>query len=217
MKLGGKKHKSQRSAPQDVAQKPELARRRENRKSTIKSGRTIGETREKIETRNERAAARKKDKRRFRARIITVTIIFLALIVILVCLAANFVDQGREDSAPTNNSTISTPAPTIEIIDEDTAATGGKLPTRMTEYIGLAEADFKDLGYQPVRAVIPANTIREVDFYLADHPGFIKLTIDRDPALSAEDADRMLRYLAGQGVTTFEYIDVRLSGRAFWK
>ena len=51
------------SEPTTPAQ-PQIARRSMNRKSTIKSGRTIGEKREHLETANERAAARKKDKRK---------------------------------------------------------------------------------------------------------------------------------------------------------
>ena len=43
---------------------PELVRRRANRKSAMRSGRTIGEAREQLETRNERNAARKKDKKK---------------------------------------------------------------------------------------------------------------------------------------------------------
>ena len=44
--------------------RPELVKRRMHRKSTIVSGRTIGEKRERLETKNERAAARKKHKAR---------------------------------------------------------------------------------------------------------------------------------------------------------
>ena len=45
-------------------QPPKLVRRREHKKSTMRLGRTIGETREKLETSNERALARKKDKQK---------------------------------------------------------------------------------------------------------------------------------------------------------
>ena len=38
---------------------PELVKRRANRNSTIRSGRTIGEARERLETKNERVAARR--------------------------------------------------------------------------------------------------------------------------------------------------------------
>ena len=107
--------------------------------------------------------------------------------------------------------------PTIEIVDEDAAATSGKITSRMKDYIGQAEADFKALGYQPVRAVLPTGAVREVDFYLDGYTGFVKMIIDRGTAVSVEDADRLLRYLAGQGITNFEYIDVRLPHKAYWK
>ena len=42
-------------------------------------------------------------------------------------------------------------------------------------------------------------------------------TIDRDSAISVEDADRMLRYLSGEGISDFTYIDVRIDGKAYWK
>lgn len=87
----------------------------------------------------------------------------------------------------------------------------------MKAYIARAEQDFRDLGYTPVKAVIPTGSVREIDFYLENYSGFIKTTVDRDTAVSVEDADRMLRYLAGQGTTEFTYIDVRLSGKAYWK
>ena len=107
--------------------------------------------------------------------------------------------------------------PTIEIVDEDAAATSGKITSRMKDYIGQAEADFKALGDQPVRAVLPTGAVREVDFYLDGYSGFIKMIIDRGTAVSVEDADRMLRYLADQGIMDFQYIDVRLPHKAYWK
>lgn len=198
------------------ASRPELASRHKNRKSTIKLGRTIGEQREKLETANERAAARKKDKRKNRARIIIVTSIFLCIIAVLVCLYFVFVKKD-ESSIVVGPTTTASYEPTIEIVDEDAQATGGKITGRMREYIGQAEADFKELGYHPVKAVLPSGTVREVDFYLQDYPGFVKTAIDRGSAVSIEDADRMLRYLKEKGITDFKYIDVRISGKAFWQ
>ena len=179
-------------------------------------GRTIGAERERLETSNERAAARKKDKRKNTLRVIFTVIGFIALIGILVAVYLVFSRSGGEPLSTT--TTIEIPlTPTIEVIDEDASATGGKITSRMSEYIALAESDFKNLGLTPVRAVLPTGTIREVDFYLDGYPGRIKMAIDRGSAVSVEDAERMLRHLAGQGITTFEYIDVRLPGRAYWK
>lgn len=198
-----------------MSEAPQLVHRRANRQSTIKSGRTIGEARERLETKNERTAARRKDKRRKVLRVVFTIIGFLALIAALVGLFALFLDDS--DTKP-YRVTVETPyAPTIEVIDEDAAATDGKITSRMSEYIGQAEADLRALGLTPTKAVLPTGTIREVDFYLDDYTGFVKMTVDRGSAVSAEDTDRMLRYLAGIGVTDFEYIDVRLDGKAYWK
>ena len=89
--------------------------------------------------------------------------------------------------------------------------------SRMKDYIGQAEVDFRALGLVPVKAVIPAGAIREIDFYLDGKTGFVKTTIDRGTGVSTEDAKRMLDYLESQGITDFEYIDVRLEGKAYWK
>lgn len=194
---------------------PTLARRSANRHSTIKAGRTIGEQREKLETANERELARQKDKRKSHFRVFFVSFGFIILAVILVVVYFVFFRGGEDQPVVVEPESIY--QPTIEIVDEDAAATSGKITSRMKDYIGQAEADFKALGYQPVRAVLPTGAVREVDFYLDGYSGFIKMIIDRGTAVSVEDADRLLRHLAGQGITNFEYIDVRLPHKAYWK
>lgn len=195
---------------------PELVHKRQNRQSNFKMGRTIGETREHLETKNERAAARKKDKRKSNIRIISTSIGFVILTAVLVILYLTFF-SGAEPVVTEFTPSRSTYEPTIEIIDEDASATDGKITSRMREYIGQAEADFKDLGYSPTKAILPTGTIRTIYFYLEGYPGFIKMTIDRGSAVSVEDADRMIRYLSGQGITDFQYIDVRIDRRAYWQ
>ncbi len=201
---------------------PTLARRKMNQNSTIRSGRTIGERRERLETRNERMAARKKDKKKAAWRVILTIVGFVALggILIYLCFYLFRTEQPSLDGDVSadvrevgNNDALQ---PTIEVVDEDATA-GGKISSRMNAYIGQAEQDFRDLGYTPIRAVIPTGAIREVDFYLDGYNGFIKTTIDRDSAIIAEDADRMIRYLAEKGINDFEYIDVRIDRRAYWK
>lgn len=210
-----KKKTSKVTEPVPAAPKPPtLARRSANRHSTLKSGRTIGEKREKLETANERMLARQKDKRKKHFRVLFVSIGFLLLAAILVVIYFEFFHEDNQPiSAPVEETTYT---PTVEIIDED-ASSGGEITSRMKDYIGQAEADFKSLGYSPTKVVIPTNTIREVDFYLEGYSGFIKMFIDRPTAVSVEDADRMLRYLTGQGINEFQYIDVRLFHKAYWK
>ena len=198
---------------------PKLVKRSLHRKSTIMSGLTIGAKREKLETKNERAAARKKDKQKYLVRVISVSLGFVVLLVILIVLAANFLHQEAEPLSPEEITPepVLSAEPTIEIVDASASATGGKITSRMRNYIGLIESDLKSYNYQPIKAVIPTDSIREVDLYLDGYAGYFKTTIDRDAAVTAEDIDRMLRYLAEQGITTFEYVDVRIDNRAFWK
>lgn len=195
---------------------PKVARRRLNKHSHIKSGRTIGERREHLETKNERLAARKKVKKRQNLRVIITVIGFIVALIVVIIFLIQFLKQREVNEAETTTTTVvKNYTPTIEIVDENAA--GGQITARMSEYIGQTESDFKDLGYTPTKAVIPAGAIREVDFYLDGHPGFIKTTIDRGTGVTVEDADRMLRYLAGQGISEFTYIDVRIDGKAYWK
>ena len=198
-------------------EEPKLAKRRSNKKSTIMSGRTIGEKRERLETRNERAAARKKDKKKAARRVFFTILGFVMLGVAAVLVARNFIVKNEPEPIAEQSEPAPEYHPTIEIIDEDSSAAEGKITSRMGSFIGKLERDFKDLGYRPIKAVIPTGSIREVDFYLENHPGFVKTTIDRDSAVTAEDADRLIRYLTGQGIAEYQYIDVRLPGRAFWK
>ena len=197
---------------------PKLVKRSLHRKSTIMSGLTIGEKREKLETKNERAAARKKDKQKYLIRVVSVSLGFIVLVAILVILIVTFLHQESELLPdPATPEPLLTAEPTIEIVDASASATGGKITSRMRNYIGLIESDLRTYNYQPTKAVIPAESIREVDIYLNGYVGFFKTVIDRDAAITAEDIDRMLRYLSEQGITDFEYIDVRIDGRAFWK
>lgn len=220
MGLFKKKSKEVKNTTPAAPEPPKLVNRRENRQSTFKMGRTIGEKREKLETKNEREAARKKDKKRQDRRVVFVCLGFAALIAILAALAFICFGNGEPDTpaeTPDPDEVVTiTNEPTIEIIDEDDPS-GSHISSRMRSYIGQAEADFRDLGYTPVKAVLPAGAIREIDFYLDGHPGYVKLTLDRDSAVSVEDADRMYRYLAEAGIAEFTYIDVRLSGKAYWK
>ena len=196
--------------------RPELARKRQNRQSTYRMGRTIGEQRERLETRNERNAARKKDKRRQTRRVTFTVLGFVILAVVLVVLCFFFIGNGEPTPtiAPVEEP-VST-EPTVLVIDED-AVSGSHSTNRMRSYIGQAEQDFRDLGLKPTKVVVPTGSIRTIHFYLDGYSGYIKMTIDRGTAVSAEDTERMLRYLAGQGINDFEYIDVRVDGKAFWK
>lgn len=198
-----------------MEEEPKLARRHANKHSHIKSGRTIGERRERLETANERLAARAKVKKRQNLRVVITVVAFVVALIAIIFFVVRFIKQREVNEVETAPTTVvKTYKPTIEVIDENGA---GGITARMSEYIGQAEADFRDAGLTPTKAVIPAGSIREVDFYLDGVTGYIKTTIDRGTAVTVEDSERMLRYLASIGVSEFTYIDVRIDGKAYWK
>lgn len=223
--MGGKKHQGNPNMALDGHSSeyspdgPELSKgyrdRHSRNHSRVYVGRTIGEARERPETKNERLAARKKTKQKKVLRVVLTIVGFIAIIAILIGLFLFFIDDS--DTKQYRIPDDPTLSPTIEIVDEDAAATGGKITARMSEYVAQIEQDMRALGYTPVRAVLPTGTIREVDIYLDGYTGFIKTTTDRGAGVTAEDADRMLRYLAGQGIAEFQYIDVRIDSKAYWK
>lgn len=186
----------------------------------LRSGRVIGERREKLETASERTAAHKKIKRQQFSRVFF-TVLGFAAVAVLLFIIGNFIVSGADEKPAPVVSAALPYEPTIEIIDEDAGA-NSFISSRMKDYIGQAEFDFRALGYVPVKAVLPAGAIREVDFYLDGYPGYIKMILDRPTATSVEDADRMIRYLASHDIETWQYIDVRIEGgdngnQAYWK
>ena len=109
--------------------------------------------------------------------------------------------------------------PKVQIVDESgispeqgTAVAG----TRLLGFLGRVVAQAEGRGYTVIRAVLPANTTRQLDIFVEGSAVRTKLSIDRGAGEQIEDADRVLKHLAGQGITP-EYIDVRVSGRAAYK
>ena len=201
----------------EAPERPKLVRRAANRKSTVKTGRTIGEQRERLETASERTAAHKKIKRKKTLRVVFTAIGFAIALAALIWLGLTLFSAEQAVESSGDNTMIVPYSPTIEVIDEDASATGGRISSRMKEYIGQVEFDLRELGITPTKAVIPTGTIREVDFYLDGYSGFLRTTVDRGSGVTAEDASRMLRYLESIDVQDFQYIDLRLDGKAYWQ
>lgn len=193
----------------EVMPLPKLVSKRANRRSNFYTGRTITEKRGRVEKASERMVVRKKNRRKQNWRIIGTVIIFVGFFVGLLYIGRSLLyhQDGLKEVIVIKYE------PTIKIEELD----GAGISKRVKEYIGQAEVDFRDLGYQPVRAVIPVGAIREVNFYLEGVSGFIKMTIDRGTAVSVEDADRMLKYLEEQGIKEFLYIDVRIERKGYFK
>jgi len=183
----------------------------------IQTGRAIGERRERLETASERLKARKKGKTRRFLRIFLTSVLFIGVFGGIIWLFGLFFNREATETVFYIEDVLDY---SIEVVDEDAELAGESLALseRMSVWIGQVEADLRELGYIPIRAVIPAGAIREADFYLQGYSGYLKMTIDRGAGVSVEDADRMIRYLAEIGVgVDFSYADLRVEGKGYWK
>lgn len=78
--------------------------------------------------------------------------------------------------------------------------------------VGLSNAQ----GHPVTEVVIPQNTTRQIELRLQDVGYPIKLSIDRSAGEQVEDMSRALGWLKKRNVSP-AYLDVRVSGRAFYK
>lgn len=184
-----------------------VGKMRRKNDSSVRVGRTIAQEWEKQESESERLAARKKA----RSKKIIKVLSFVAVIGVIGGIAVTEISiwvKNRE-KAEAEKAIIE---PTVEIIDE--AGTG--VTSRLKQYVGQIEQDFSDIGYSLNRAVIPAGKMREIDLFLNGVDYYFKVSIDRDTAVSAEDAKRMIDYLKEKDIHP-EYVDVRVKGKGYYK
>lgn len=90
--------------------------------------------------------------------------------------------------------------------------------SRFLAFVGQTVGLLKGYRLQIDSVVIPPATTRQVDLVIAGRPGTpVKMSIDRPAGEQAEDAARAYRHLLGQGGTAPKYIDVRVSGMAYYR
>lgn len=110
-------------------------------------------------------------------------------------------------------------SPGVQIVDESGVKIekGGLVASsRFLSFVGrvVAEAAFR--GYEVIEAKIPADTTRQLEIKIKNITPAVKLSIDRGVGAQIEDMDVALKYLIAAGRYP-EYIDVRVSGKAFYR
>ncbi len=109
--------------------------------------------------------------------------------------------------------------PQVKIIDRSgVPQTAGTTvaSSRFLSFVGRAVAIAKQYNLTIEQAIIPSGTTRQIELRVAGHTYPIKLSLDRPVAEQVEDMQRAVAYLDGKG-TSPEYIDVRVSGKAYYK
>ncbi len=108
--------------------------------------------------------------------------------------------------------------PGVEIVDQSGVDVKDGLAiasNRFLGFVGKVVAQSKVSGYTVSQAIIPQGTTRELEIKLKDVGPLVKLSVDRPVGDQVEDMSRALKYLASHGMNP-GYIDVRVSGKAFY-
>jgi len=109
--------------------------------------------------------------------------------------------------------------PQLQIIDESGIPTSSSklvASDRFLGFIGRVVAKSAQSGLPVNKVTIPALTTRQVALNLTQSNTQYKLSVDRSAGEQVEDITRISRYLAANGLNP-GYVDVRLSGKAFYK
>lgn len=183
--------------------------RGQNKMKRLKRGQTIVAERERAETDSERIQEHQRTKRKHTTLVVTAALLLTALGLIAYTAGKNMMREYEQNAKnPVSEYVIK-----AEIVDEDNR---GQVSTRIKNYIADLEQDFADLGYTITQVTLPTNASRELYVDLEGEETYLKVNIDRDAAVTAEDADRTLRYLHEHDLHP-TYADVRVEGRAYYK
>lgn len=110
-------------------------------------------------------------------------------------------------------------APAVRIVDESGAknADGTAIASkRFLTFVGYAVSLAESSQLHVEQAVIPYGTTRQVELRVKGKPYGVKLSLDRPVGEQIEDMRRAVAYLESKSVTP-KYIDVRVSGKAFYR
>jgi hypothetical protein len=111
------------------------------------------------------------------------------------------------------------PTPGLRIVDQSgiqqTAGTA-IASSRFLNFVGRSVAYASERGMEVQEAIIPRATTRQVELKIAGHTYPVKLSLDRPIGEQVEDMQRAIVYFDSKKQSP-AYIDVRVSGKAFYK
>ncbi len=183
--------------------------RNKSKMKRMRAGQTIVAERERVESESERMQARKKVHRRQ-----TTSILVVALMLLILGLAF-YLGMKELAIGPVTNVENVTESYQVkaEIVDEDRR---GQISSRVQAYIADLEQDLQALGLTVKKVTLPTGMIRALYVDIEGQEAYYKVDIDRSAAVTAEDIERMTRYLAEKDLHP-EYVDVRIEGKAYYK
>lgn len=110
-------------------------------------------------------------------------------------------------------------SPDIQVVDDSgiSSSSGAAVASsRFLGFIGHVVNLSESLGYKVSGITIPAASTRQIEVTYQDMPYRVKYSVDRPAGGQVEDMSRADKYFAGQQIKP-EYLDVRVSGRAYYR
>lgn len=110
-------------------------------------------------------------------------------------------------------------APVVQIVDRSgvqVAAGQAIASNRFLGFVGRTVSVASTYGLSVEQIIIPSGTTREVDVKVAGSAYVVKFLIDRPVGEQVEDMARSIAWLKANNVTP-EYVDVRVSGKAYYR
>lgn len=109
--------------------------------------------------------------------------------------------------------------PSVKVIDQSgipqTAGTA-IASSRFLQFVGRMVSVAASNGMVVEQAIIPVGTTRQLEIKVAGHTYPIKLSLDRPVGEQIEDTKRAIAYFDSKSLSP-QYVDVRVSGRAYYK
>lgn len=185
-----------------------MARRSKSKMRQMHLGQTIVAEREQAESESTRMLARRKAHRRR-----TTSILVVALMLAILVLAGYL--GFKEWAAVPVIEAESEPVYQVKapIIDEDNR---DEVSRRVQNYVGQLEQNLQSRGLKLARATLPTGSSRALYIDIEGQEAYYKVDIDRGAGVTAEDIERMSRYLREHDLHP-AYVDVRVAGKAYYK
>jgi hypothetical protein len=111
------------------------------------------------------------------------------------------------------------PAPKVQIIDNsgvEVNAGQAIASNRFLGFVGRVVGVAKTKGYVTQQVIIPAGTSRQIELRITGIAYPIKFSVDREAGEQVEDMTHGISWLTSHSVTPV-YLDVRVSGKAFYR
>lgn len=110
-------------------------------------------------------------------------------------------------------------SPSVQVVDKSgiqVAAGQAIASNRFLGFVGRVVGLSKAQGYSVTQVIIPELTTRQVELRLKGVKYPVKLSVDRPAGEQIEDMIRAIQWMTAKNVKP-KYIDVRVSGKAFYR